>query len=93
MESVRGFLIGQLAKNERVPSTPINLERILQEIFFVLRGAQQAIGGRLILLECEDINGLVGYYEKHGFRVLTRDPDGMLVMYMIFKPSIAGKAA
>lgn len=86
-ETVRGFLIGQLAKNEKVPTTRVNMARILEEIYIVLMRAQKAIGGRVILLECDDTESLVRHYKCHGFNSLTKDPDGMLVMYKIFKPS------
>ncbi|WCN11340.1 acetyltransferase [Marinomonas mediterranea] len=70
---VKAHLIGQIGKNENVRDNPINLKLILEEAYCIIDQARQLIGGRVIILECE--NKLVQLYEKHGFKVLQTSPD------------------
>ncbi|NLN66605.1 MAG: acetyltransferase [Alcaligenaceae bacterium] len=72
---IRAFLIGQIGKNTAVASNPISLENILSEIYAVISAAKELIGGRIIILECEDSEDLIKLYERHGFTLIaTLDP-------------------
>lgn len=68
--SINGHLIGQLGKNDNCPPDLISLEEILQEIFSIIDQVRALIGGRMIVLECEDTPSLIAHYEKHGFSIL-----------------------
>lgn len=84
-ERVKAFLIGQIGKNSAVDDNPINLQLILDEIYTVIDEARALIGGRAIILECEDIATLIQHYERHGFkRIPTIDPlKGLVTMYTV----------
>ncbi|WP_209288883.1 hypothetical protein [Marinobacterium alkalitolerans] len=69
-ERIRSFLIGQLGKNMSIDGNPIGLTDILSEAFAVFAAAKQLIGGRIIILECENISELIAYYERHGFSLI-----------------------
>ncbi len=69
---IRAFLLGQLAKNAK-PNNPIQLTHILDIIYAILKEVQHKIGGRVLLLECEDNTKLIQLYEKYGFSVLQTD--------------------
>lgn len=84
-ERIRSFLIGQLAKNYSVQKNPINLLLIWQSILPILANAQDLIGGRVVLLECEDNPKLISLYEKIGFEVLQKQD--LVQMYLVFDPS------
>ena len=51
---VRAFLIGQLGKNYSVQNNPLNLDKILLEIFNRVEIARKEVGGKSVILECED---------------------------------------
>lgn len=69
-ERIRSFLIGQLGKNTAIKDNPIGLTDILNEAYAVFAAAKQLIGGRIVILECENIPELIAYYEHHGFSMI-----------------------
>lgn len=69
-ERIRSFLIGQLGKNTAIKDNPIGLTDILNEAYAVFAAAKQLIGGRIVILECENIPELIAYYESHGFSMI-----------------------
>lgn len=80
------YLIGQLGKNSASSySSEINLENILSEIYGVIEEAQHLVGGRLVILECENEESLISLYERQGFsRLEVKDSNNSLVtMYQV----------
>lgn len=70
-QQVRAFLIGQLGKNDNIPSSMLDLETILSAgIYPILISAQRLLGGRVVLLECENTPGLIRLYERAGYKLL-----------------------
>lgn len=63
-------MIGQLGKNTSIDQNPITLEIILEEIYAVISEARNLIGGRIIILECEDSPQLIQLYERNGFSLI-----------------------
>lgn len=49
---------------------PISLNFILNEIYAVLSDVKALIGGRIIILECEDNKKLLDLYIRHGFTLI-----------------------
>lgn len=72
-QRIRAFLIGQLGKNQAVKSNPITLAQILSEIYLILHEARELIGGRVIILECENEPKLIKLYQEHGFKLLATE--------------------
>lgn len=72
---INAFLIGQIGKNSTVVPNPIYLKQILDEIFSVLYEAQKIMGGRIVILECEDDHKLISLYEAHGFELIELESD------------------
>jgi len=70
-DKVRVFLLGQIAKND-IRNNPIKLPEIFEEIYNILFAVQKKIGGRALLLECEDNSKLISLYEKEGFKILQK---------------------
>ncbi|OAT28623.1 acetyltransferase [Proteus myxofaciens] len=69
-EKIKVFLIGQLGKNTAIVDNPISLSIILNEIYAVLSEDNALIGGRIIILECEDNNRLIQLYKQYGFTLI-----------------------
>lgn len=53
----------------------------------MIRTAQKAVGGKVIILECEDNPSLIKLYEQHGFHLIDTksDENGLKTMYIIPK--------
>ncbi|MDR7123098.1 hypothetical protein [Rheinheimera soli] len=75
-ERIRAFLIGQLGKNFSVQNNRITLADILAEIYSIIHDARELVGGRVIILECENNPALIQLYRDHGFTLIeTTDDD------------------
>ncbi|EPV7090017.1 hypothetical protein ACV9W2_003656 [Acinetobacter baumannii] len=81
--TLKVYLIGQIGKNSLVKPNPIKLDVILSEIYNVISQAQALIGGRVIILECENQPKLIALYERHGFKLIEtmNGSDSLLTMY------------
>ncbi len=81
--TLKVYLIGQIGKNSLVKPNPIKLDTILSEIYNVISQAQALIGGRVIILECENQPKLIALYERHGFKLIEtiNGSDSLLTMY------------
>lgn len=84
-ERVKAYLIGQIGKNLAIDHNPVDLETILNEVYAVIDEARALVGGRVIILECEDVVRLIQHYERHGFKKIpTHDPvKGLVTMYTV----------
>lgn len=80
------FLIGQLAKNEQIAENPIHLDSILDEIYQQIYLAKRSVGGRVVVLECEDNHSLISHYQKHGFQLLQTVEDNSQLKTMFIVP-------
>lgn len=78
---IKTYLLGQIGKNSAIEDNPINLKMILDEAFNKIEEARSIVGGRTVILECENCDKLVNHYEKHGFSKLQSDE--LLTMYAI----------
>ena len=79
-EKIRVFLLGQIGKNY-LRDNPIKATDIFEEIYNILLEVQKKIGGRAILLECEDNPPLIKLYEKEGFQILQKQ--NLVQMYQM----------
>lgn len=89
-ERIRAFLIGQLGKNDNVAHNPLCLHNILDEIYLVIHEARELIGGRVVILECENNEHLISLYKSHGFKLIETDLDSqdkMQTMYIYIEKS------
>lgn len=70
-KTAKAFLIGQIGKNFSIKNNSLNLETILQEAYSYINVAQNVIGGRMVLIECEDKPKLLDLYERNGFKLIN----------------------
>ncbi|QUX96608.1 acetyltransferase [Marinomonas sp. CT5] len=83
---IKTHLIGQIGKNFNINNNPINLKDLLAEAYGIIYEAQDLIGGKVITLECENIEKLVQYYERHGFKkipVINDTNTDLITMYIV----------
>ncbi|EHU2145185.1 hypothetical protein [Acinetobacter baumannii] len=82
-ETLKVYLIGQIGKNFSINNNPIKLDFILNEVYNVIAQAQALVGGRVIILECENQPKLIALYERHGFNLIDtiNGNDTLLTMY------------
>ncbi|MDR0218823.1 MAG: acetyltransferase [Enterobacteriaceae bacterium] len=75
-ESLKVYLIGQIAKNFSLKENPIKLKDILIKINMVIEKTQYLIGGRIIILECQNKEKLIELYANNGFNKLPNKEGG-----------------
>lgn len=81
-DRVNAYLIGQVGKNDSIKDNPINLDLILEEAYTIIDKANQLVGGRVIILECEKAEKLVSLYQRNGFDILIDNPaERLITMY------------
>jgi hypothetical protein len=68
------YLIGQVAKNDTYKDA-IGGEDIIDHSIAVINSAQEKVGGRVVLVECENVPYLLEFYKKLGFKVIREDTD------------------
>ncbi|PTX16371.1 hypothetical protein SAMN04488598_10746 [Halanaerobium congolense] len=77
-DSVIVYLIAQLAKNDLYQSE-IKGEEIIDRAINIIERSQKLVGGRIIMVECENNDSLIEFYEKHGFKSLqVNSSNGLL---------------
>lgn len=82
VETYSAYLIGHIAKNS---NSYINIDgdQLLQEAKNVIAEARDLIGGRLIYIDCKDIEKLKCFYLKNGFKYFnTSEKTGLLQYYL-----------
>lgn len=81
------FLIGQIAKNELIAEHSMHLSLILDEIYQQIYLAKRSVGGRVVILECEDNPHLIQHYQAHGFKLLNTVEDKSHLKTMFIVPT------
>ncbi|MFY0665339.1 MAG: hypothetical protein JXQ97_11995 [Natronospirillum sp.] len=91
-EKIIAYLIGQIGKNSAISHNPINLKIILSEIYSVIAQVKELIGGRIIILDCEE--PLIHLYNSHGFESIKINEDNspkksekLHTMFTFIKPT------
>jgi hypothetical protein len=73
------FLIGQLAKND-IYKHDISGKTIIDHALSVISAAQEKVGGRIVLIECDNIPKLIEFYTNSGFYIVREDSDKYIQM-------------
>lgn len=66
-------MIGQLGKND-VFKDNIDGHEIIEYALSIISKSFQYVGGRIILVECNDNDKIVSFYKKNGF-IFLQQPD------------------
>jgi hypothetical protein len=84
-EKIQSYLIGQIGKNDSIENNTLRLKDIMEIIWGIINEAQSLVGGRVVILECQNIEKLVNIYKAEGFTVLpSEDPETrLLTLYIV----------
>lgn len=78
ISKLKVFLIGQIGKNH-IENNNINLNFILNEAFTIVYDIKSKIGGRIVILECENNDKLLNLYQNNGFTAIEiKEPENNL---------------
>lgn len=80
---IKGFLLGQLGKNEiAINAKNLNGNDLLQLANMKVQEAYRIVGGRILYLECEDHPKIKDFYYENGFRELEefKSPNDLCLM-------------
>ena len=69
------YLIGQLARNDGVSSDDLPGKHLLDMAFSVIQTSVEAVGGRIVMVECRDREKLVSFYQNNDFIVIAEQSD------------------
>ena len=72
LQTVGIILIGQLGK-DAVLAKNFKGSDLLETYLMTARKAKNIVGGRFVMLECLEIEKVVGFYIKNGFQLLQCD--------------------
>ena len=78
LKKQRFFLIGQLAKNANFPQTLISGKNLLILAYKEIMKAYEVVGGKIILVECNDDPYHRKFYEDDDFRIFDKSENGLL---------------
>lgn len=77
------YLIGQIGKNDKY-SKLICGDEIINYAMDVINQVYELVGGRFVLIECNDHNKLISFYQRNGFERLQKDGEDGLVQMVRF---------
>ena len=79
------FLIGQLARNSCFGKADIPGDYFITQALKYIALAQDAVSGRIVLVECKPDEKLIHFYTDHDFDELTRidDKDGKQMVQLV----------
>lgn len=81
VEVYSAYLIGHIAKNSEI-NADLKGTQLLQHAQSVIAEARDLIGGRLIYIDCKDIEKLKTFYLENGFKYFnTSEKTGLLQYY------------
>lgn len=76
IENFPCYLIGQLARNDSVTKKMLPGEELLRFSYDIIATVVEAIGGRYIMIECRDEEGLLSFYSQNDFKRMSESSDG-----------------
>ena len=80
------YLIGQLARNDRISKEQLPGKELLTEALRVILSAADLVGGRLAMIECHNDEHLKTFYRENGFETIGSDQeDGKTMVQMLCK--------
>lgn len=79
------YLIGQLSRNSNVPHDSISGAELLQVAYDVIAAAVDAVGGRYMMIECQEKDELINFYSENGFEEIQRSSDGVHTMVQMIR--------
>lgn len=82
------YLIGQLSRNSKVDKTTLSGEQLLHFADDIIAASVNAVGGRYMMIECNDNKNLMNFYKRNGFTEIAHIPDKNQPMIQMIKKII-----
>ena len=82
------FLIGQLGRNDTIKSSELPGKDLLNMAISFISKAQKIVGGRIVMIDCENNNKLIKFYEDNGFILIqehNKKPMNLIQMIKVLK--------
>lgn len=79
------YLLGQFSRNDIYTHEELSGEDILQEVDRVLANAVNAVGGRILMIECRNDSNLIRSYREKGFNLVSTDMDDTIKMIQMIR--------
>lgn len=76
-KNIIAYLIGQLGRSDDYDKSIIDGKQMLQDCYSLIGSVKDIIGGRLILIECKDIERLRQFYENQGYISISENGDDL----------------
>ena len=76
------YLIGQIAKND---SCSVTIGKtIIDMALDIIKTSQGCVGGRIVLIECEEKTKLIEFYNTSGFEILQKDKNDRMLQLIYY---------
>ena len=75
IREVSCYLIGQMAKNSSVDKVSLSGKDLIENALATIIPAAEIVGGRWVLIECQNTGKLISFYKENGFEYVAREPD------------------
>lgn len=79
------YLLGQFARNDKVDKTQLTGNALLDMALSVLSGAITAVGGRILMIECQNNISLIKSYKNKGFNLVSSVTDKNIKMVQMIR--------
>jgi len=76
------YLIGQLERNDNFTNNTISGKTILSYAIRIIRQSYEQIGGKIVLVECNDNHKVIPFYLNNGFKLLQKDELVQLILHL-----------
>ena len=85
INAVPCYLIGQLAKNSSISSNPVAGKDLVDAAINVIGTAEEAVGGRYVMIECHENEKLLQFYHDNSFEELDKVPYAEVPMVQMIR--------
>ena len=85
IREVSCYLIGQIAKNSSLNQYSLSGKDLLENALATIIPATEIVGGRWVLVECQNIDKLLNFYKENGFEYVAREPDDQEEMVQMIR--------
>jgi len=83
LDQVAVFLIGQLGRCDSCVNHNISGDELVSQCFRILDLTNSTIGGRCILVECDNNDKLINFYKNNQFKIIKTNSSNDELVQMI----------
>nr|CCM12430.1 hypothetical protein BN341_p10 [Helicobacter heilmannii ASB1.4] len=75
------MILGQLGKDDR---STISGDELLRHAIAIIEEGRKYFGGKFVLIDSINVEKVIKFYERHLFKALPIDNDGLIKMVRFF---------